>query len=46
MEVRYYGDTIEKNKKAISLCGPTPRNNKIASWRKEALDILQNIDYD
>ena len=46
MKVKYYGDTIEKNKKSISLCGPTPRNNKVISWRKEALDILQNIGYD
>ena len=46
MEVKYYGDTIEKNKKSISLCGPTPRNNKITSWRKEAINILQKIGYD
>ena len=45
MKVRYYGDTIEKNKKAISLCGPTSKNNKITSWREEALDILKNIGY-
>ena len=35
MKVRYYGDKIEKNNKAISLCGPTTRSNKIISWRKE-----------
>ena len=46
MKVKYYGDKIEENKKAISLCGPTPRNNKLISWRKEALEILQNIGYD
>lgn len=46
MKVRYYGDKIEKNNKAISLCGPTTRSNKIISWRKEAIDILKNIGYD
>ena len=46
MKVKYYGDKIEKSNKAISLCGPTPRNNKVMSWRKEALAILQNISYD
>ena len=46
MKIKYYGDVIEKSKKAISLCGPTPRNNKVISWRKEALDILKNIGYD
>lgn len=35
MEVKYYGDKIEKSTKAISLCGPTPRNNKVTSWRKK-----------
>ena len=46
MIVKYYGDTIEKSKKAISLCGPTPRDNSVISWRKEALEILQNLGYD
>ena len=46
MKIKYYGDKIEKSTRAISLCGPTPRNNKVTSWRKEALNILQNINYD
>ena len=45
MKIKYYGDKIEKSTRAISLCGPTPRNNKVTSWRKEALNILQNINY-
>ena len=28
MEIKYYGDKVEKGKTSISLCGPTPRNNK------------------
>ena len=46
MKIKYYGDKIEKSTRAISLCGPTPRNNKVTSWRKEALNILQNTNYD
>lgn len=45
MEIKYYGDIIEKGKIAISLCGPTPRNNKVKSWRQEALNILQKLNY-
>lgn len=44
MEIKYYGDIVEKDKTAISLCRPTPRNNKIKSLRKEALDILQKLN--
>lgn len=46
MEIKYYGDKVEKGKNSISLCGPTPRNNKTKSWRKEALEILQKLNYD
>lgn len=45
MEIRYYGDKITKDKKSISLCGPTPRNNKTESWRKEAINILKELKY-
>lgn len=46
MQIKYYGDKVENVKKAISLCGPTPRNNKTKSWRIEALNILQKLEYD
>lgn len=46
MEIKYYGDKVEKGRISISLCGPTPRNNKTKSWRKEALEILQKLNYD
>lgn len=46
MEVRYYGDNISSEKKAISLCGPTPRNKKTKSWRIDAINILNNLNFD
>lgn len=46
MEIKYYGDKVEKGKTSISLCGPTPRINKTKSWRKEAIEILQKLNYD
>ena len=46
MQIKYYGYKEEKKKKEISLCGPSPRNNKIKSWRKDALEILKKLKYD
>ena len=36
----------KKIKKQYHYADQPPRNNKVTSWRKEALDILQNIGYD
>ena len=41
MIIKFYGDKIEENKKSIVLCGPTPRNNNVISWRVEAIEILK-----
>lgn len=46
MEIKYYGDKILPNQKAISLCGPTPRNNKTKGWRMDAIKILKKLNYD
>ena len=46
MNIKYYGDTIIPNQKSISLCGPTPRDNSILSWRADALKILKNLNFD
>ena len=46
MEIKYYGDEILPNQKAISLCGPTPRNSKTKSWRIDAIKILKKLNYD
>lgn len=32
--------------KSIFLAGPTPRNSSVPSWRTEAIQILQKINYD
>ena len=32
--------------KSIFLAGPTPRNDKSLGWRNEALQILDNLNYD
>lgn len=36
----------ESFKKAVFLAGPTPRNADIASWRPEAVDVLQDEGFD
>ena len=46
MIIKFYGDKIEENKKSIVLCGPTPRNNNVISWRVEAIEILKNTKFD
>lgn len=34
-----------KNLPSIFLAGPTPRSEKIQSWRKEAIKILENLQF-
>lgn len=46
MTIKFYGEKIEENKKSIVLCGPTPRNNNVISWRVEAIEILKNTKFD
>lgn len=47
MEIKYYEDKIiEKNRKSIFIAGPTPRNQDVKSWRKEAIEILQKLKFD
>lgn len=36
----------DKINKSIFLAGPTPRDNTTISWRKEAIEILQSLNYD
>jgi hypothetical protein len=38
-----YNRTIRKN--SIFLAGPTPRSQNVQSWRPEALDILQKLNF-
>lgn len=44
----FYSDSpldLDLNKYSIFLAGPTPRTTKIVSWRREALDILESLNY-
>ncbi|AEO93593.1 gp334 [Bacillus phage G] len=42
-----YSDQQFPNKvvKSIFLAGPTPRNEEVVSWRKEALEILNDMNF-
>lgn len=47
MVIKYYEDyEIEKNRKSIFLAGPTPRSKDVLSWRPQALEILQKLNFD
>jgi nucleoside 2-deoxyribosyltransferase len=42
MIINYSDQEVIKNKISIFLAGPTPRNNKVDSWRKEACKYLED----
>jgi hypothetical protein len=47
MNIVYAGEEIPKRIiKSIFLAGPTPRSNNVKSWRVEALEILEKLNYD
>lgn len=46
MIVNYSDQKIIKGKKSIFLAGPTPRKEEIVSWRKEAIKILEENNFD
>lgn len=46
MIVNYSDQEIIKGKKSIFLAGPTPRKEEIVSWRKEAIKILKENNFD
>lgn len=47
MQVVYTGELPpEALKKSIFLAGPTPRSEKVKSWRPEALKILRKLGYE
>lgn len=46
MQVVYTGESApESLEKSIFLAGPTPRSKRVASWRPEALHILEELGY-
>jgi len=45
----FYSDfplDLDLNQKSIFLAGPTPRSLSVKSWRPEALEILEELNYD
>lgn len=46
MKINYSDEQVLKNEKSIFLAGPTPRGEKIASWRAEACKILEEKGFE
>lgn len=46
MILNYSDEKIILGNKSLFLAGPTPRSNKIKSWRNEAIKILAENNYD
>ena len=48
MQVFYVGDDLPNlgRTEGIFLAGPTPRSPDVQTWRKEALQILEDLDYE
>ena len=46
MIINYSDQEVLKNQKSIFLAGPTPREERVKSWRGEACQILENIGFD
>ena len=45
MLVNYSDSDVLKAEKSIFLAGPTPRDKHIETWRKEAIEILESLDF-
>lgn len=46
MIINYSYEPVLKGKKSIFLAGPTSQNLDIATWRKEAIKILNELGFD
>ena len=46
MIINYSDQEVIKKKKAIFLAGPTPRDNKVISWRIDACKFLEENGFD
>jgi len=44
MKIKYYFDEINNENISLFLAGPTPRNDKVESWRKEAIKYLNDFN--
>ena len=45
MNIVYAQEDFEVEPKSIFLCGPTPRSDKVQSWRPKALQFLEELKY-
>jgi len=46
MITNYSEKEVIKGRKSIFLAGPTPRSKETVSWRPEAIEILNKLDFD
>lgn len=46
MVVNYSDQKVLKSENSIFLAGPTPRSLDVETWRKEAIKILEELEYD
>ena len=46
MRVNFSDEIVLKGKKSIFLAGPTPREEKVASWRVDAVKKLEELGFD
>ena len=46
MKINYSDQEVIKGEKSIFLAGPTPRDNNIISWRKDACKYLEERGFD
>ena len=46
MIINYSDQKVIKGEKSIFLAGPTPRSLDVETWRKEAIETLQNLGFD
>ena len=46
MIVNFSDEEVKQGEKSIFLAGPTPRSEKIESWRKQALKKLEELGFD
>jgi len=46
MKVNYSDEKVLKGEKSIFLAGPTPRSTDVETWRNEAIQILESLNFD
>jgi len=46
MNFIYAQEDIKSDLPCLFLAGPSPRSNEVVSWRKEAIQYLESIDFD